>query len=83
MKKMKNAYLIKVSNLLNTNAVPIHFDKYGTNCLFYIDDDTTFKMFYSRFPNLFYWTRYNGETPYGHLIYRNKIYKMPNTNRNV
>ena len=38
---------------MNRNAAPIHFDQYGTNCLFYIDDEETFQFFYGRFSNLF------------------------------
>ena len=30
---------------MNRNAAPIHFDQYGTNCLFYIDDEKTFQLF--------------------------------------
>ena len=66
---------------MNKNAAPIHFDNYGTNCLFYIDDEPTFQLFYNRFPKLFEWTRYNGETPYGHFIYRSKIYNFGQIDR--
>ena len=67
--------------LVDKNAAPIHFDKYGTNCLFFIEDEQTFQIFYERFPELFGWTRYNGETPYGHLIYRNKIFNFRSIDR--
>ena len=67
--------------LVDRKAAPIHFDKYGTNCLFYIENEPTFQIFYDRFPKLFEWTRYNGETPYGHLIYRNKIYNFRSIDR--
>ena len=66
---------------MNRNAAPIHFDQYGTNCLFYIDDEKTFQLFYDRFPKLFEWTRYNGETPYGHFIYRNKLFNFRSIDR--
>ena len=69
------------NSLVNRNAAPIHFDQYGTNCLFYIDDEKIFQLFYDRFPKLFAWTRYNGETPYGHFIYRNKLYNFRSIDR--
>ena len=69
------------SSLVNKNATPVHFDKYGSNCLFYIDDQATFNFFFDRFAKLFHWTRWNGETPFGHFIYRNKSFKMPMINR--
>ena len=71
----------KILSLVNGKAAPIHFDQYGTNCLFYIDDEEIFQFFYDRFPKLFAWTRYNGETPYGHFIYRNKLYNFRSIDR--